>query len=59
MKARQYGLFIRPVGDVVVFMPPLASTVEEINHMLDIIHCAIDKVTNQGQVITGGGGAHF
>jgi ribose 5-phosphate isomerase len=40
-------------------MPPLASTVEEINHMLDIIHCAIDKVTNQGQVITGGGGAHF
>jgi adenosylmethionine---8-amino-7-oxononanoate aminotransferase len=59
MKARQYGLFIRPVGDVVVFMPPLASTVEEINHMLDIIHCAIDEVTNQGQVITGGGGAHF
>ena len=28
MKAREHGLFIRPVGDVVVFMPPLCSTVE-------------------------------
>lgn len=59
MKAREYGLFIRPVGDVVVFMPPLASTVEEINHMLTIVYRAIDEITNQGQTVADGGGAHF
>ncbi|EAX46513.1 adenosylmethionine-8-amino-7-oxononanoate aminotransferase [Thermosinus carboxydivorans Nor1] len=46
MKTREYGLIIRPLGDVVVFMPPLASTVEEIEEMLDIIYRAIAEVTN-------------
>lgn len=59
MKAREYGLFIRPVGDVVVFMPPLASTVADIEHMLDIVYRAIDEITNQGLTAAGGGGAHF
>lgn len=59
MKAREHGLFIRPVGDVVVFMPPLCSTVEEITDMLDIIYMSIDEVTNQGQTAASGGGAHF
>lgn len=59
MKAREYGVFIRPVGDVVVFMPPLCSTVDEINHMLDIVYRSIDEVTIQGKLTAGGGGAHF
>ncbi|MDF2523348.1 MAG: adenosylmethionine--8-amino-7-oxononanoate aminotransferase [Clostridiales bacterium] len=59
MKAREHGLFIRPVGDVVVFMPPLCSTVEEIEVMLDIIYKSIDEITNQGQTASNGGGAHF
>lgn len=59
MKAREHGLFIRPVGDVMVFMPPLCSTVEEITAMLDIIYRSIDEVTNQGQTAASGGGAHF
>lgn len=59
MKAREYGLFIRPVGDVVVFMPPLASTVEDIQHMLDIVYRAIDEITTQGKTAVNGGGAHF
>jgi len=59
MKAREYGLFIRPVGDVVVFMPPLVSTVDEINHMLEIVRRAIDEVTSQGKPAASGGGAHF
>ncbi|MCX7781820.1 MAG: adenosylmethionine--8-amino-7-oxononanoate transaminase [Negativicutes bacterium] len=59
MKAREYGLFIRPVGDVVVFMPPLASTVEEINHMLDIIYRSIDEVTTDQVPVCGVSGAHF
>lgn len=45
MKTREYGLIIRPLGDVVVFMPPLASTVEEIEKMLEIIYQAIAEVT--------------
>ncbi len=59
MKAREHGLFIRPVGDVVVFMPPLCSSVEEIEVMLDIIYKSIDEITNQGQTAANGGGAHF
>lgn len=45
-KAREYGLIIRPLGSVVVFMPPLASTVAEIEIMLDIIYRCIDEVTS-------------
>lgn len=45
MAARTYGLIIRPLGDVVVFMPPLASTVEQIEEMLDIIYRCIREVT--------------
>lgn len=59
MKAREYGVFIRPVGDVVVFMPPLCSTIAEINHMLDIVYRSIDEVTIQGKITASGGGAHF
>lgn len=42
-KARDYGLIIRPLGDVVVFMPPLAATVAEIEDMLGIIYRAIEE----------------
>ncbi|QJW47749.1 adenosylmethionine--8-amino-7-oxononanoate transaminase [bacterium BFN5] len=59
MKAREYGVFIRPVGDVVVFMPPLCSTIDEINYMLDVVYRSIDEVTIQGKLTAGGGGAHF
>ena len=59
MKAREHGLFIRPVGDVVVFMPPLVSTVAEIITMLDIIYLSIDEITVKGQTVASGGGAHF
>jgi len=59
MKAREHGLFIRPVGDVVVFMPPLCSTEAEIKIMLDITKRAIIEITELGQVAASGGGAHF
>ena len=48
-KAREYGLIIRPIGSVVVFMPPLISTVVEIEHMLDIIYKSILEVTETDQ----------
>jgi len=34
--ARSNGLLIRPLGDIVTFLPPLISTDEEIDSMLDI-----------------------
>lgn len=45
MLAREYGLIIRPLGDVVVFMPPLASTKADIEEMLDIIYRCIQEIT--------------
>lgn len=59
MKAREHGLFVRPVGDVIVFMPPLCSTMEEIARMLDRLVLSIREVTELGRTAQGGGGAHF
>ncbi len=59
LKAREYGLFIRPVGDVVVFMPPLVSTETELLDMLALLRKAVVAVTEEGAVVSGGGGAHF
>ncbi|MEL7633925.1 adenosylmethionine--8-amino-7-oxononanoate transaminase [Sporomusa sphaeroides] len=49
-QARRRGLIIRPIGDVVIFMPPLASTVSEIEAMLDIVEYAIRKTTETGRM---------
>jgi adenosylmethionine-8-amino-7-oxononanoate transaminase len=35
--AREKGLLVRPLGSVVIFMPPLGSTIEELSEMLDIL----------------------
>jgi len=40
-RARTLGLITRPLVNVVVFMPPLSSTVAELQEMLAIIHEAI------------------
>jgi adenosylmethionine-8-amino-7-oxononanoate aminotransferase len=52
-KAREHGLIIRPIGSVVVFMPPLASTIIEIEQMLDIIYLSIKEVTEDEQLQYG------
>ncbi len=44
-RARRYGLITRPLGNTVVFMPPLASTVKELREMLAIIHRAVREET--------------
>jgi len=45
MVAREKGMIIRPLGNVVVFMPPLCSTKEELTEMLEIIYESIVGVT--------------
>lgn len=42
-RARTMGLITRPLGNTVVFFPPLASTPEQLCEMLDIIRRAISE----------------
>lgn len=44
-EARKNGLVIRPLGDVIVLMPPLGFTREELKQVTDITFYAIKKVT--------------
>ncbi|HJO92346.1 MAG TPA: adenosylmethionine--8-amino-7-oxononanoate transaminase [Victivallales bacterium] len=40
-KARELGLFIRPLGSVIYLWPPLVSSEEELNQMLSILQSAV------------------
>jgi len=42
------GVLIRPLGDVVVLMPILTSTAEEIDRIVDVVTEAIDEVVADG-----------
>ena len=44
-EARRFGLLIRPLGDVLVVMPPLAITAEQLGGMLDVMGRCIRLVT--------------
>ncbi|MDD9266263.1 adenosylmethionine--8-amino-7-oxononanoate transaminase [Paenibacillus sp. GCM10023248] len=44
-KARELGMLTRPLGNVIVFIPPLASTESELDAMTDILAEAIVSVT--------------
>jgi len=45
MAARQRGLLIRPLGSVVVLMPPLVTTITELTRMVTILRESIRTVT--------------
>ena len=42
--ARRHGVFLRPLGDVIVLMPPLSITLEEITLLVDAIAAGIEEV---------------
>ncbi|HET7853824.1 MAG TPA: adenosylmethionine--8-amino-7-oxononanoate transaminase [Candidatus Methylomirabilis sp.] len=44
-EARRHGVIIRPLGDVIVVMPPLSVTTDEIDALLHVVHRAIKTVT--------------
>ncbi|MDH5457639.1 MAG: adenosylmethionine--8-amino-7-oxononanoate transaminase [Nitrospirota bacterium] len=44
LAARALGLLIRPIGNTIILMPPLSSTLEELKQMVDIIKVAIGVV---------------
>lgn len=44
LEARKKGLLIRPLGNVIVLMPPLSVTQEEILSMTSVVHDSIQEV---------------
>ncbi|MGI9097525.1 MAG: adenosylmethionine--8-amino-7-oxononanoate transaminase [Solirubrobacteraceae bacterium] len=45
LSARRRGAIIRPLGDVVVLMPPLAMSEQELRHLVQITSAAIAEAT--------------
>ena len=45
LEARKLGAILRPLGNVVVLMPPLAMTEAELERLAAIALAAIEKVT--------------
>jgi adenosylmethionine-8-amino-7-oxononanoate aminotransferase len=44
-EARKHGLIIRPLGDVIVIMPPLSISYEQVEELLNIVFQSIRQVT--------------
>ncbi|MBX3302667.1 MAG: adenosylmethionine--8-amino-7-oxononanoate transaminase, partial [Nitrospira sp.] len=42
--ARVNGLILRPIGNVLVFMPPLSTTTEELKKMVEILKTSIETL---------------
>jgi adenosylmethionine-8-amino-7-oxononanoate aminotransferase len=42
--ATRRGVLLRPLGDVVVLMPMLTTTAEEIERIVDVLAAAVDEV---------------
>lgn len=45
MEARKMGLMLRPIGNVIILMPPLSISKKDIKRMLSIVARAIDLIT--------------
>lgn len=45
LEARKRGIIIRPLGDVIVLMPPLSNTDKELDQLLDVVYDSISVVT--------------
>ena len=45
LEARKRSVMIRPLGDVIILMPPLSITDAELSTLLDVVYDCIDTVT--------------
>ena len=45
LEARRHGVIIRPLGDVIVLMPPLAIKKHELDRLCDVVFAAIRTIT--------------
>jgi adenosylmethionine-8-amino-7-oxononanoate aminotransferase len=48
LEARKHGLFLRPLGNVIVIFPPLSISVEELKLLMDGIEASIIAITEKG-----------
>ncbi len=46
-EARKHGVMIRPLGDIIVLMPPLSISPEELSFLLDVVYDAIRTITEK------------
>ena len=46
-RALSFGVLIRPLGDVVVLMPPLSITSDELDLLTGVVLACIDEVTGE------------
>ena len=44
-KVRERGVILRPLGNVIVLMPPLSISLAELDELLDVTYWAIEQVT--------------
>jgi adenosylmethionine-8-amino-7-oxononanoate aminotransferase len=47
VEARRNGLLLRPLGNVIVLLPPLSVSLAELKRMVAIVHSAIQTVTER------------
>ncbi len=45
LEARREGVILRPLGNVIVLMPPLAATLPELERLVEVVGTAIRRVT--------------
>ena len=50
LAARRRGAIVRPLGDVVVLMPPLSITADELTRLVAITAAAIEEATGAAAV---------
>jgi adenosylmethionine-8-amino-7-oxononanoate aminotransferase len=51
IEARRHGLLTRPLGNVIVLMPPLCITIDQITKAVNALHLGIAKVLDHGSAI--------
>ena len=44
---RERGVILRPLGNVIVLMPPLSISIEELDKLLKVTYWAIKEVTGE------------
>jgi adenosylmethionine-8-amino-7-oxononanoate aminotransferase len=45
LEARKHGVIIRPLGDVIVLMPPLSITLDQLTKLCEVTYYSIKKIT--------------
>ncbi|MDP2227030.1 MAG: aminotransferase class III-fold pyridoxal phosphate-dependent enzyme, partial [Moraxellaceae bacterium] len=56
-QALKHGVLLRPIGNVVYFIPPYVITPDEIRQMISVASIAIDAATTHWQGVNSSGGS--